>query len=122
MAVILVVDDEFGVAEILRSILEDEGHRVITAINGRAALERIAEERPDLVMTDYMMPIMDGPTLLTRVAAMKAMDGVGLVLMSGLPEENIITGGARYDAFLRKPFRIGEVLNVVEQGLAARHS
>ena len=60
MAVILVVDDEIGIANLLADVLSDEGHRVLVAVNGRDALKRAEEERPDLVITDYMMPVMDG--------------------------------------------------------------
>ncbi|MBV9201518.1 MAG: response regulator, partial [Alphaproteobacteria bacterium] len=50
MALILIVDDEFSVAEVLQSVLADSGHEVITAVNGRQALERLGERRPDLVL------------------------------------------------------------------------
>ena len=60
VALILVVDDEFSVAEVLESVLADAGHEVITAINGRQGLERLGERPPDLVLLDFMMPIMDG--------------------------------------------------------------
>ena len=66
MATVLVVDDEFGIAELFDAILTDEGYRVLTAINGRHGLEMLAQERPDLVFLDYMMPVMDGAAMLAR--------------------------------------------------------
>ena len=48
MAVVLIVDDEFGIMKLLEDVLTDEGHRVLTASNGRQALERAAEEKPSL--------------------------------------------------------------------------
>ena len=60
MAVVLVVDDEVGIANLLSDVLSDEGHRVLVAVNGHEALKRAEEERPDLVITDFMMPVMDG--------------------------------------------------------------
>ena len=64
---ILVVDDEFGVVEVLTAALEDEGYRVMAAANGRHGLERLAENRPDLVIVDFMMPILDGAAMATVV-------------------------------------------------------
>jgi len=61
---ILIVDDEFGIAEFLTDLLVDKGYRVITAANGKQALARIAEEKPDLVLLDFMMPVMDGAATL----------------------------------------------------------
>ena len=64
MALVLLVDDEFSVAEVLQSVLADSGHEVMTAVNGQQALERLGERRPDLVLLDFMMPTMDGPAFL----------------------------------------------------------
>ena len=64
MATILVVEDEFGIAEVLASVLTDAGHTVVTAINGRQGLERLKEIHPQLVLLDFMMPVLDGPAML----------------------------------------------------------
>ena len=64
MRTILVVDDEWAIAEVLESLLSDEGYRVIIANNGRQALERLSEWPPDLIMLDFMMPVMDGRATL----------------------------------------------------------
>lgn len=114
MAVVLVVDDEFGIAEVLQAILEDEGHRVLTAINGRAALERIAEQKPDIVLSDYMMPVMDGAALLATLSAEPMLSGIPVVLMSSLQEAAIAERCSGYAAFIRKPFRIDDVLDVLD--------
>jgi len=60
---ILVVDDELANAEVLSLILEEEGYRVFCASNGRQGLERVAELRPQLVVLDFMMPVMDGAAM-----------------------------------------------------------
>lgn len=114
MAVVLVVDDEFGIAEVLQAILEDEGHRVLTAINGRAALERIAEQKPDIVLSDYMMPVMDGAALLANLSAEPMLSGIPVVLMSSLQEAAVAERCSGYAAFIRKPFRIDDVLDVLD--------
>ncbi|MBV9776303.1 MAG: response regulator, partial [Acetobacteraceae bacterium] len=64
MATVLIVEDEFGIAEVLEALLGDAGHRVLTAVNGEHGLRRLAEVTPDIVFLDYMMPVMDGPATL----------------------------------------------------------
>src|SRR4030095_11072709 len=64
---ILIVEDEFGLAEMLREMLRDFGYDVTLAINGRLALEILAEGQVDLVLTDMMMPVMDGAELATAM-------------------------------------------------------
>ncbi len=114
MALILVVDDEFGVAEVLETILADVGHEVVTAANGRQALERAKERLPDLVLLDFMMPIMDGPSVLKAMRKAPALRNIPAVIMSSLPESAISKSvGGMYAAFVRKPFRLNTVLDTV---------
>lgn len=115
MAKVLVVDDEFGIAEVLAAILEDEGHEVTIAVNGRAALERAAQNKPHLVITDFMMPIMDGPALLRAVSADPELADVPVVVMSSLPEASIAERASGYAAFMRKPFLVDDVVTLVER-------
>jgi CheY-like chemotaxis protein len=116
---VLVVDDEFGVAEVLDAILTDEGYRVVTATNGRQALARIAEQRPDLMLLDYMMPIADGVAVLHALSADPKASDLPIVVMSALPEEAISSKTNAYAAFLRKPFRIKTVLAAIQRALPA---
>jgi DNA-binding response OmpR family regulator len=117
MATVLVVDDEFGIGEILEAILADEGHDVILAVNGRQALDRLDESRIDLVVSDLMMPIMDGVRLFTAVRERRDLDHVGFVLMSSLPESAVADRISGYEGYLHKPFRIPAVLEMVKRVL-----
>lgn len=122
MALILVVDDEFSVAEVLQSVLADAGHEVVTAINGRQGLERLRERPPDLVLLDFMMPIMDGPAMLKAMKEDPAYRNVPAVVMSSLPESAVAEAArGSYAAFLRKPFKLAAVTDVVKTVLA-QHS
>ena len=116
MAVVLVVDDEFGIAELIQAILEDEGHRVLTAIHGRAALERLAQDVPELVLIDYMMPVMDGAALFRAIAQDPKFQHIRLAMMSSLPRETVLKDLGDVP-FLRKPFRYKDVLAVVDRAL-----
>jgi CheY-like chemotaxis protein len=121
VALILVVDDEFSVAEVLESVLADAGHDVVIAINGRQGLERLHERQPDLVLLDFMMPIMDGPAMLKAMRGDPAHRDVPAVVMSSLPESTIAEAAkGMYAAFLRKPFKLGAVVDVVNAVLHRR--
>jgi CheY-like chemotaxis protein len=114
---ILVVDDEWAIAEVLESLLGDEGYRVIVASNGRQGLERLTEWPLDLVMLDFMMPIMDGPAMLAALKDNPATAEIPVILMSSLPEETVAERCHGYAAFLRKPFRVATVLSAVEKAI-----
>ena len=60
MAKILVVDDEKDVVELLKFLLEKDGHQISTAYNGREALESVAKAKPDLILLDWSLPVLDG--------------------------------------------------------------
>lgn len=114
MALILVVDDEFSVAEVLESVLADAGHEVVTAINGRQGLDRLKERPPNLVLLDFMMPIMDGPAMLKKMRENPAHRDIPAVIMSSLPESTVAASAkGMYAGFLRKPFRLGAVVDIV---------
>lgn len=110
MATVLVVDDEFGIAELFDAILSDEGYRVLTAINGKHGLEVLAKERADLIFTDYMMPVMDGAGLLRALAADPVLQAIPVVVMSSMPEAAVAERCSGYETFMRKPFKIAEVI------------
>ncbi len=112
MPTVLVVDDEFGIAELFNAILTDEGYRVLTAMNGRHGLEVLAKERADLVITDYMMPVMDGAGLLQAMAENPALRAIPVVLMSSMSEATVAERCSGYVAFMRKPFKIDKVVEV----------
>ncbi|KMO21284.1 response regulator [Methylobacterium platani] len=114
MATVLIVDDEFGIAELLDAVLSDEGHTVVTAANGRQGLARIAASPPDLIFLDFMMPVMDGPAMLAALIAAPATRAIPVVMMSSMPEETVRERASGHAAFLRKPFRIAQVRALVE--------
>jgi CheY-like chemotaxis protein len=121
VAFILVVDDEFSVAEVLQSVLADAGHEVVTAVNGQQGLELLGKRRPDLVLLDFMMPIMDGPAMLKAMRENPAYRNLPAVVMSSLPE-SAVAGAASgmYAAFLRKPFKLAAVTNIVKTVLSQK--
>lgn len=105
MATILVVDDEEPVVDLLTDMLEDEGHTVIHAFNGRSALEMVARQAPDLIISDVMMPFVDGIQLCRRLREEHDARSLPIILMSAALPPDLSTCGA--NAFLGKPFDIG---------------
>ena len=116
---ILLVEDEYGAAEMLQLILEVEGYRVASAPNGQAAWEHIASHLPDVVLTDFMMPALNGAQLGRRLRATARTARVPIIMMSGVSETEVQRHFTGYDAFLQKPFRTPDVLAALQRVLAA---
>jgi CheY-like chemotaxis protein len=117
MPTVLVVDDEFAIADLLETILSDEGYRVLTACNGKQGLAKMTDAMPDLILLDFMMPILDGAGMLRAIAAAPAYQDIPVIMISSLNEEVIAEKCAGYTAFLRKPFRVAAVLSTVARVL-----
>ena len=114
MTTVLVVDDEPLIAMALEAALEDAGHRVATAANGRQGLERLTEApRPDLVLLDMMMPVMNGPAMLAAMAADPALRGIPVIVLSSLPEEAVRARAGGVAAILLKPCTAEQVLDAI---------
>ena len=111
MASIFIVDDELSITEALSFILSEEGHHVVVANNGATALSKLAEFKPDLILTDFMMPRMNGAELTRTVRQSEQHASVKIVMMSGALEASLHSVKPLYDAFLRKPFDIDTLLH-----------
>jgi CheY-like chemotaxis protein len=114
MTTVLVVEDEALIAMALAAALEDEGYRVVTAANGKQGLERLAETpRPDIVLLDMMMPVMNGPAMLKAMAGDASVSSIPVIVLSSLPEEAIRARSIGIVAILRKPYTADEVLGAI---------
>ncbi|MET0402727.1 MAG: response regulator [Cystobacter sp.] len=111
MGPILIVDDEFGIAESIRDLLKDEGYPAMVTFNGRQALEFMDKEKPSLVLSDYMMPLMNGPELIEAMRQLPELKDIPVVLMSSAPAS--FWQHLPCAAFLPKPFRLKPLLEVV---------
>ncbi|MSO77176.1 MAG: response regulator [Alphaproteobacteria bacterium] len=123
MATILIVDDNAPFRVTLRTALERSGHSVVEAENGQVAVQRVAENSVDAVVTDILMPSFDGIELIRHLRR----DNIGLPILA-------MSGGVRtgsYDALdpalklgataaIAKPFRIAEFVALVGQLLAGK--
>jgi CheY-like chemotaxis protein len=110
---VFVVDDESSVRFLLRLAFEMEGHQVEEAPNGLVAIQAIENGRaPDLVATDFMMPLMNGGELIARLKANPETADVPVILVSASPGSERKTDA---DAFFGKPFDPADIA-----GCAAR--
>jgi len=117
---VLIVDDEFGLADITADLLTEAGYDVALAINGKLGLASLATRRVDIVITDLMMPVMDGPEMIRRMRADPALAHIPTILMTALPEAVPTGDGVAYDAILVKPFSIADLVAVMERLLSPR--
>jgi CheY-like chemotaxis protein len=119
---ILVVDDEATVCDSLRRTLETYGYRVITASHGVEGLAAFSSHRTAVraVLTDMMMPTMNGPAMINGLRAIDP--GLPILGMSGLPDRNGVKGFEQVElsGLLSKPFSGNELLRVIYTTLKAR--
>lgn len=110
---ILLVDDEPEILAAWRLILEREGYEVGCASNGAEAMARSAAHVPDLVITDWTMPVMDGAELCRRLRALPGFANVPIVVHTAVPP--LEADGKNWDVCVRKPVGAERFLAMVAQ-------
>lgn len=115
MSLILLVEDEADIAAILVALLEEEGFEVAWASDGHIGLELAGQRRPNLVVTDLMMPVMSGLELVTSLADDPQLRSIPVITVSAAaPPEEL---GDLAAAFLRKPFDFDALLSLIHARL-----
>lgn len=114
MSLVLVADDEPAVLEVLTQVVEDLGHDVIQARDGEEAWNLARARRPNLVVTDHMMPRLSGLDLCRRLRADEVLGRVPIILLSAV----LPLGAPEAHAFLHKPFEITDFEGLVHKSLA----
>ncbi len=116
---VLVVDDESAIREMIRFALGKSGMKVRCAANGREALEKINDKRPDIILLDWMMPKMSGPELIRRLKKDQLTSTIPIIMLTARVSEDDKVSGLNVgaDDYIIKPFspreliaRIGAVL------------
>jgi len=110
LAVVLIAEDERSIASLVAEVVAQAGYTPLVATNGRQALALAREQWPALVITDLMMPYLDGAALTTALRAEAATRGDAappIVLMTAAGPQYARAAGA--DAVLRKPFNLAEL-------------
>ena len=120
-SLVVVADDEEDILELVTTIIERSGHKVVPVRNGAAALAAIHERRPDLVVLDISMPELDGLEVLRRLRSAGETTGLPVLLLSARAQEDDVrlafaTGAS---AYVKKPFSPSELTRRVEDLLGA---
>ncbi len=117
---VLVVDDDPVILELLRINFEIEGFEVFSASDGQEGLERARADRPDVVLSDIMMPRLDGLQFLARLRDDPATAGVPVVLLSAKAQNAEVQRGLALgaDDYVTKPFDPLELIDRVNAVLA----
>ena len=114
MSLVLVADDEPAVLEVLSQVVEDLGHDVLQARDGEEALGLALARRPQLVVTDHVMPKLSGLELCRQLRGDQVLKQVPVILLSaGLPQEV-----PEVSAFLHKPFELTDFEVLIRQSLS----
>ena len=115
----LVVDDEFHIVQVVAIKLRNNGFDVVTAENGALAYQAVCEQTPDIIITDYQMPVLSGIELIEKLRQNPATANIPVVMLTArnFSIEDDQKQALRISACLSKPFSPREVLQTVGEVL-----
>jgi len=119
MVTILVVDDVSSEKELISLYLEDSGYQTIKAANGKDALEKAINNKPDLIISDVVMPEMSGLELCRNLKKSNETQKIPIILCTSKNQEIDRLWGMKQGAiaYITKPFTKEEILNTVKKSL-----
>ncbi|MBI3910477.1 MAG: response regulator [Armatimonadetes bacterium] len=114
---ILAVDDERHIVRLVEVNLQRAGYQVITAYDGREALQKVESEKPDLIVLDVMMPLMDGFEVLSTLKKNPDTKDIPVIMLTAKAQDaDVFRGWASgVDCYLTKPFNPMELLTFVKR-------
>jgi len=115
---VLVVDDDLVTRSLISKALEVKGFRVITAADGAEALELVEKERPEIVISDMLLPKIDGLTLCSKIKENPELFWVKVILMTAVYKTSSMRSEAfshQADAYLEKPITIDDLLKIIDK-------
>ncbi len=119
---ILVIEDRISIQDLLRFNLEKEGYTVVTSGDGEEGLALIKSEKPDLIILDLMLPVLDGFEVYKTLRAKKENSSIPIIIMSARNDiaDKIKGFGLGSDEFITKPFNPKELIARIKAGLERR--
>ena len=113
---ILVVDDEPNIVQTLQDRLEMNEYDVVTASNGKEGLDAAIEHRPDVILLDVIMPVMDGHEMLEALRKHPEGQDVAIIMLTARSQTNDIAraNACGIEDYIVKPFDLSELLEKIE--------
>ena len=113
----LVVDDEFHIIQVVSIKLRNNGYEVVTADNGGDAYDLACQNKPDIIITDYQMPVMSGLELIEKLRENGDTENIPVIMLTarGFAIEDDLKQKLKVSACLSKPFSPREVLATIEE-------
>jgi two-component system sensor histidine kinase ChiS len=114
---VLVVDDHVETVRVISDVLTREGFSVVSARNGEECLRQVAAERPDLIILDVMMPVMDGLRALRALRENPETRTLPVIVLTVRDQQGDVLAGwmAGADLYINKPCRIDELVAAVRR-------
>jgi two-component system response regulator MprA len=116
---VLVVDDDALIRDTLATALGDEGYAVRVAGDGRAALDSLGKWRPDVIVLDLMMPVMDGPSFRAAQRSAREVAQIPVIVLSAAHEVQVRAASLDAAAVFPKPFDLVALLATIERLIPA---
>ena len=114
---VLIVEDNSDVRRLYAIGLNQRGYEVKLAANGAEAVERIESEKPDVILLDWLMPLMDGREVLERLSREQSLPGIPIIVISGEPAPHSSALDPRIRCWLTKPVTIDELVAEIQRPL-----
>jgi CheY-like chemotaxis protein len=117
MKKVLIVDDEPDLLKVVSFRLKKAGYEVVTAVDGKIAIDLIAGSRPDLVLLDLRMPVMDGAEFCAKIKSDETLKGIPIILLTASSGGKIAEKAKelKVDDYLVKPFDCNMLLGKVQK-------
>jgi DNA-binding response OmpR family regulator len=114
---VLIVDDEPSIIVAIQFLMEQNGYETIVAFSGEEAMEAVANHRPDLILLDIMLPVVDGFEVCQRVRENPDWKNIRIVLVTALGSDVNVTKGLDLgaDAYITKPFSNADLVAKVKE-------
>jgi CheY-like chemotaxis protein len=117
MTKVLIVDDNKLLRTLLTQILMEAGHDVVQAVDGNEAFAMIKVKKPDIVITDFYMPEMDGEALVKMIRSEPGMKTIPIIGLAGTADSEHRLKEAGVDEYLPKPLHDHQILSAVQRAI-----
>lgn len=113
MAKVLIVDDEKALVELISSVVEDLGHNPICAYDGLQGLQLAQSEKPNIIFSDIMMPVMNGYDFLDKLRQDLTLGSTPFIIMSAARIDP--TRASQANGYMSKPFDLEKIANYIDK-------